>query len=220
MTLVTDYASLVSAIQGYIEDDGTEFEGLIPNAITNAFKSISREIDPVGFNALVSVTATGLNPSVPLPSDILVIKSVAKTSAGRKKFLMQRPYTYLVELWPAITSGGGNPNYYTRMDDLSLYVAPTPTSTQSLEVRGVVVSIPTSANPTCHLLDKYPGLVLSRCMVEANLIKKDIQDADIWGKYYDREREGIENEARRNRRDDGFQPIHSLHFENTLKGTE
>lgn len=221
MTLsVTDYNTLVSSIQHYVEDSGEEFTSLIPNIIKNACRTLVREVDVVGFNAIVSVTATGLSPSVPLPADCYVIKSVAKTSTGRKKFLYHRPYTYLVEMWPAITSGGGNPEFYTRMDSANLYVAPTPTSTQELEVRVVTVSIPTSDNPTCHLIENYPGLLLSRCLIEANMIKKDMEDANVWGQFYDRERQAVENEARRNRRDDGFQPITGVHFENTLKGSE
>ena len=82
--IVTDYNTLVSAVQSYIEDDGTEFTDLIPNAIRNACHTILREVDGVGFSELVSVTATGLNPLVPIPSETFVIESVAKVSNGNK----------------------------------------------------------------------------------------------------------------------------------------
>lgn len=218
--VATDYNSLVSCIQHYVEDTGEEFTQLIPNVIRNACRTIVREVDVTGFNVITSVTAIGGVPTATLATDSYVIKSVAKTSAGRKKFLLHRPYTYLVELWPTVDVGGGNPTYYTRLDNNSIYLAPTPTSTQELEVRVVTVSIPTSDNPNCYLLDMYPGLLLSRCLVEANMIKKDMPDANVWGQFYDRERQAVENEAKRNRRDDGFQPISGVHFENTLKGTE
>lgn len=207
--IVTDYNTLVSAVQGYVEDNGDEFTELIPNFIRNACQTIVREVDGVGFSELVSVTANALSPNVVIPADTFIIESVAKTSAGNKKFLKSRPYTYCVYFWPAVTSGGGNPKYYNRLNDLDIYVSPTPTSTQELEVKRVTVSIPSSSNPSCYILDKYPSLLLSRVMVEACLVKKDMEDAEKWGAMYEREKAGIAEEARANRKDEGYQQVPS-----------
>lgn len=207
MTLIVDYNSLVSAVQGYIEDDGDEFTALIENAVVNACHTIVREVRAVGFSELVSVTADSLNPLVPIPTQTYTIETVAKTSNGNKKFLRARPYSYLVDYWPAVTSGGGNPEYYNRLNDTEIYVAPTPTSMQELEIKRTTVSIPSSASPTCYIIDKFPGLLLARVMVEANLIKKDKEDAETWGQVYEREKNNVTFEAAENERDEGYQQV-------------
>jgi hypothetical protein len=55
-------------------------------------------------------------------------------------------------------------------------------------------------------------------MVEANLFMKNEADAEKWQQVYNRARDSVENEARRNRRDDTMNPIMSPKTQNTLKG--
>lgn len=205
--LVTDYNSLVSAIQLYIDDTGDEFTSFIPTIIRNACHTIVREVDGVGFSELVSVSAEMDNPLVSIPQDTFVIDTVARTSSGSKKFLKCRPYSYCVYFWPQVTTGGGNPKFYNRLNETSIYVSPTPTSTQEIEVKRTTVSIPSSSSPNCYILDKYPSLLLARSMVEACLIKKDMDDAEKWGAMYEREKAGISEEAANNRKDEGYQQV-------------
>lgn len=214
------YNSLVSAIQTYVEDSGEEFISQLPTIITNSCLAIVKEVDAVGLNVTVTVSASTGNPIVLLPDACYVIKTVAKTSAGRKKFLKHRSYDYLIESWPDVTSVKGNPTSYNRLNDTQLYVTPTPAIDQPIEIRMVTVSIPSSDNQTSYLLDRYPDLTLYRCLVEANLLKMNPDDAKSWADMYTNTKTQVENEARRNRRDDGFTPIAGPISENTLKGTK
>lgn len=214
-----DYNSLVSAVQAWTENDDTEMLTYIPQFVENACRTIAKEVDAIGLNAIVSVTADAGSPFVVLPNDCFVIKSVVKVSAGRKEFLKHRPYDYLVEYWPDYASVGGNPTHYTRLNDSQLYIVPTPTSTQELELRNVTVSIPSSTNVSAYVLDRYPNLLLYRTLFEASMFMKHSDDAQKWQATYDRERDAVENEARRNRRDDGDTPnrINNIQVQNNLK---
>lgn len=211
------YDTLSSAIVNYIENDGEEFQNMVPNIIENSVRTIAREVDIVGLKAITTIAGTSGSPLVPLPSECLVIHTIARISSGVKKELLnRRSYDFITTYWPESTSVG-TPIYYDRIDDNNIYVGPTPSEDSSFEVRYTTVSIPTSISQDSYLLTNYPDLVLYRCMVEANLIIKDMSDVQVWSSLYDRTREGVENEARRNRRDDTNSPIMSPLGSNNLK---
>ncbi len=214
-----DYNAFVSVLQNWTTNTSDEFLEAIPRIVENACRTIGKEVDAIGLNVTTSVTAVAGSPYVALPSECYVIHSVAKTSGTNREFLKHRSYGYLLEAWPDTTSVGGNPSYYTRLDDSNLYIVPTPTSTQDLELRYVNVSIPSSANVSCYLLNHCPDLLLYACMVEANLYQMDMANAQIWQPKYEAARAAVANEARRNRRDDGTQPmaINTNMYANNLK---
>lgn len=215
-----NYSTLIQTVQDWTENTNDVFVANIPTFIENACRTIAKEVDSVGLNATATISTASLSPLVPLPTDCFVIKSVTKTSAGRAKPLYPRPYDLCVYMWPDRASAGGNPNYYNRIDSQSIYVVPTPTSIQPLEVRYVTVTIPTSANPDTYLLTNYPNLVLYKVMTEANLFQMDNENVTLYQTFYDREREAVANEARRNRQDDTTptNPLNTTVHQNTLKG--
>lgn len=198
-----NYTTLVSALVEWSHNDSTELRTSFPVIIENAIRRIGKEVDAVGLNVTTTVSVDAGSPFVTIPQDVYVINHVVKTSAGRKEFLKHRPYDYLLEAWPDSTSVGGNPSHYTRLNDTTLYVVPTPTSTQTLELRNVTVSIPTSATTDSFVLNRYPEMVLAACMAEVALFMKDNEDATVWNAKYEAHRSSVENEARRNRRDSG-----------------
>jgi len=211
------YPTLVSAIQAYAENDSSEFLAEMPNFIENACRTVAREVDPPGLNVIANVTTTPLSPFLALPDECLVLKNVTYNSATSRQILKNRPYDFITTYWPS-TSTGGTPLFYDRYDDATLFLGPTPSGAVQCEIRYVTVDVPTSGSPESYLLDHYPELVLYRCMVEANLFMKNEADAEKWQQVYNRARDSVENEARRNRRDDTMNPIMSPKTQNTLKG--
>ena len=215
-----DYNTLSEAIKKYSENYGDDFAAAIPSIIENSVRSIGREIDPPGFRATTTVNSSLLNPEVTLPDECLVIHSVAKVSGNNKKLLKRRPYDFIVTYWPNITSVA-SPIYYDRTGESVIYLAPTPEENTPIEIRYSTVSIPTPTNPESFVLSKYPDLVLQRCMVEANLVMKSMEDAATWGSAYKGTKEAVINEARRNRRDDTQTPtISSSYSNNVIPGSQ
>lgn len=214
-----NYITLCSAIVAWSHNDSDELKNQLPTIIEHACRTVGQEIDAIGLDVITTVEASAGTPYVTIPQDIYVVKHVVKTSGTQKEFLRHRPYDYLLEAWPDATSVGGNPTHYTRLNDTQLYVAPTPTSTQLLELRNVTVSIPTSSNPESYLLNRFPHLIFAASMLETSLFMKDMEDLQFWQGRYDRVRDDVENEARRNRRDDGStrNPLNNTQTANNLK---
>ena len=214
-----DYNVLVSSITNWSHNESSELATELPVIVENAVRRIAKEIDSVGLDVITTVAVSAGNPFVTIPDDVFVIKNVVKTSAGRKKFLKHRPYDYLIEAWPDSASVGGNPTHYTRLNDDSLYVVPTPTSAEDVELLNVTVSIPSSANPTSYILDRYPDMALAACMAETCLFTKDNEDAQVWNAKYEAHRAAVENESRRNRRDNGDtrNPVNNTQTANNLR---
>lgn len=215
-----DYATFVSKISEWTENDNDVFMSNIPMFISNACKAIGREVDAVDLNTTTSIVCSSGNPIVPLPTTCDVIKTLVKTSAGKREFVPFRSYDECLMYWPHTGTQGGSPVYYNRINRDELYVVPTPTTTQELELRYVGVTIPSSVNTSTYLLSNYPNLLLYRTLVDANLFLMDMENAQMYQAYYDRERQAVENEARRNRRDDTstINKINTTVHENNLKG--
>lgn len=212
-----NYNSLADSIIAYTENTGVEFVTELPSIIGHAVRAVARETDIIGLNAVTTVSTVLSQPFVQLPNECLLLHTVAYVSGTSKSFLKRRPYDYIVTYWPDY-SQTSKPLFYDRINDEQIYVGPTPNSDSPIELRYVTVSIPTSANPDSYILTRYPELVLYRSMVGAHLFNKNQTEAQLWQQVYDRARESAENEARRNRRDDGSTPIMGKIGSNTLKG--
>ena len=64
------YSSLQNDIKVWAENTGTDFTNQLENFIGNAFESLSRDIDPIGFNENVTTTAVAGDRFVNLPTTI------------------------------------------------------------------------------------------------------------------------------------------------------
>lgn len=216
-----DYTELTQRVQDWSENTNPDFIDNIPVFIDNACRTIAREVDGVGLSVFTTVSATPTDPRLTLPTDCYVLQNVVKTSAGRSVSLKHRPYDILRFMWPEATSVG-SPKYYDRIDHQTLYMAPTPTNTNPVELRYVTVTAPSALKPTPYVLQYHPNLLLYRVMVEANLFQMDMENVQMFQGFYDRERDAASNEGRRNRRDNSMMsggPLNTnISTQNTLKG--
>ena len=64
------YSSLQNDIQVWAENKGTDFTAQLETFIGNAFESLSRDIDPIGFNENVTTTSIAGDRFVNLPTAI------------------------------------------------------------------------------------------------------------------------------------------------------
>jgi hypothetical protein len=64
------YSSLKVDIQTWAENTGTDFTNQLDTFIDNTFSTLSRDIDPIGFNENVTATAIAGDRFVNLPTAI------------------------------------------------------------------------------------------------------------------------------------------------------
>lgn len=205
------YDTLTSTITKYVVDTGSDFRELLPNIIENAVLLCGREASPLILDIVTTVTftptSTGDNVFT-IPESITVIKSVQVTDTvtGRKRVLNNKPINVIQAYNANMSAAYDLPDMYGRLGSTKLMVAPYAPISGKYEIIHTAVSVPTATNIDSNLLTSFPDFVLAGCMVEAYLVKQDKDNAALWQLRYDRIRESIENESRRNRRDDTFTP--------------
>ena len=132
---MASYSYLKTDIINTAENESTEFEEQIAAFVNRAEDRLVKELDDSGLDYYTSVTLTAGNPNATLPSGALVVRNVMfRTSATSNiTTLLQRPYEFAIDYWSVPTSVG-KPKYYSRKDNSSIYIVPTPTSALSGEI--------------------------------------------------------------------------------------
>lgn len=212
------YATLLSAVQDATEERGTDFTNYLPVALEIVEQRLARRLDNVG---MVSVAYTTLPTAVPYiakPNSHMVTRSVNYVSAGRRRPLIQKERSFVVEYWPERTSVG-RPKYYTNWSDDYILIAPADYNAAELEMEyEVFPSALTSANPQ-NWYTKYAGAALfAGMMVEANKFIKNFEIATYWDTQFDKEVTALQIAAKRGRRDDDTAPENPI-TANNLTGS-
>tara|TARA_Y100001963_G_scaffold120194_1_gene167918 strand:+ start:175 stop:852 length:678 start_codon:yes stop_codon:yes gene_type:complete len=201
------YATLETQIIETSENRSTEFANNIKYFIDRAERRLTREIDTIGLTKYATSTFSSGDAFLAKPPDAQVIKSLSFTSNGSRINLVQQTNEYLNDYWPVRTSTG-IPRYYSNYGRTTVMVAPAPVSAFAVEMSYVGNPDPlTSAgastpNTTNYYTDRTPNALFYACMEEACYFMKNPQAAGYWAGLYNREREDLINEARRQRRDD------------------
>ena len=214
------YSSLKNDIQVWAENTGTDFTAQLDTFIGNTQQKLSRDIDPTGFNQNVTSSMSVGDRFITLPSAVepmLLNYLNIIDSSGNRVFLEIKPIEYLQEYWPnaSITS---QPRYFANFNDTTLYVAPTPDSSYTMELgyQGRINPL-SNTNTTNWYTDNAPDALLYGSLSEANLFTKNMEDYNIYNKKYVESVTAINNEARRRRRTDYKFPGSPLGT-NTLTG--
>ncbi len=220
------YNTLTSTITKYVVDTGGDFRELLPVIIENAVRLCAREVSPVLMDTTTTVVfapTTITDNVVILPDTVDVVKQVTftNTATGQRNVLKHRPVNVVTAYNVNNSATYTAPEYYGRKGQEEIILGPYTITSGTLEVTHTAVSIPSLANPDSDLLTKYPDFILAGCMVESYLVKMDEENARLWQLRYDRIRDSIENEARRNRRDDTSSPNNlSKSSTNSLSGSK
>ena len=193
------YSSLQNDIKVWAENTGNDFTNQVENFIGNAFESLSRDIDPIGFNENVTTTAVAGDRFVNLPTTIepMLFNYLTITAGSNVSYLELKTLAFCQEYWPDI-SIQGQPKYFANFDDNRVYLAPTPDQAYTLKLG-------------------YPGKINYASLAEANLFTKNMEDYTIYKNLYKEQVATINNEARRRRRTDYKFPGSPLGT-NTLTG--
>ena len=213
------YTSLKNDIQVWAENTGTDFTNQLDTFIDNTFSTLSRDIDPIGFNENVTTTAVIGDRFVNLPTAIepMLFNYLTLTVGSNVSYLELKTLAFCQEYWPDI-SLQNQPKYFANFDDNRVYLAPTPNQAYTLKLgyQGRVNPL-SNTNTTNWYTENASDALLYGSLSEANLFTKNMEDYNIYKQKYVESVAAINNEARRNRRTDYKFPGSPL-GENTLTG--
>ena len=209
-----NYSFLKTDLINTAENDSTEFANQIPKFVEKAEDRLVKELDDPGLDNFASFTFTASAPIVSLPVDALVVRNVSFTTSTSSLItpLLQRTYEYAIDYWPYASASVGTPRYYSRKNNTSIYIVPTPTSALSGEIQYTRRPIPlssatgTSATTSNYFSEFTYNALFNACMVEASKFTKSWDFVQVWESSYTNSVDALRNQARRMRQDDMENP--------------
>jgi hypothetical protein len=204
------YSYLKTDIINTSENDSTEFADQISYFVNRSEDRLIKELDDAGLDYYTTVTFTASDPVVSLPDGALVVRNVNfKTSTSSNIItLLQRPYEYAIDYWPYASASTGTPRYYSRKNNTSIYIVPTPVSTVTGEVQytkrplALSSATGTSATTSNYFSEFCYVALFNACMIEANVFMKSWNTVPLWENQYKNSIDALRNQARRTRQDD------------------
>jgi hypothetical protein len=176
------YDQLVSAIQAFAIDTGSEFVTNIATFVRNAELTIYNTVElPMARKVATVTTASGVN-LLSLPFGFLSVHEAAVIlPSGEYSYLINKDVSYLRAAFPNPTVTG-TPSYYAVFSDMRLQLAPTPDATYSVDLH--YDAYPTSIVDagTSWLGDNYWNVLLYGSLYEAAIYQKNVRP-EVIDKY-------------------------------------
>ena len=196
------YSTLLNDVIANMEEDSEEFVSALPSIIERAQSHLQRRIDPINIIRFTQVSVSAGNRTLPLPSDLLVLKSIQVCATGGWSNLLEQNNEFLTAYWPDYTSVAPS-KYYAPKDNYAIYLAPTPPSNVAALIEYIPrVTILSSTHPTNYFADRADTAFFAAAMMYANAWTKNAGAVTIWKSILDEELAVLNNEASRARRSD------------------
>lgn len=221
MAAYNNYNDLVQTIKDVSEDDSTEFSNFIPKAIRAAELRLTKDIDTIGLKQNITLNTSVGQRTVFKPSGFRFIHDVflVDPSTQSEVRLKAMADDYLRDYWPS-TVNTARPKYFAQdYDTDNFLLAPTPDNVYTLRLNIAADVTPISvSNQTNYFTDQCGETLFYATMVEMKRFGKDEAGTQFWEQAYMQSIAALNNQGRRNRRDDGFPPANPSGGQNTLKG--
>tara|TARA_R100001463_G_scaffold111959_2_gene166928 strand:- start:88 stop:660 length:573 start_codon:yes stop_codon:yes gene_type:complete len=169
-----------------------------------------KDLDDAGLNEYATISVSSGNAgTVSLSDRARIVRNVNyKVSTGTTVTnLLQRTVEYVNDYWP-VSASTGTPRYYTRRNNSSIKIVPTPVSALTVEIQTQSSPLPlASATGTSVTISNYLSeycyeALFAGCMVEATMYMKDWNTLPVWQGEYQNAIATLRNQARRTRQDD------------------
>ena len=181
-----NYAELVTAIEGYVQNYETEFIASIPTFVKQAEKRIYNNVQIPSLRKNVTGITTNGNKYLSCPSDFLSSFSLAVIdTTGNYEFLLNKDVNFMRASYPN-PNDTGLPKYYslfgptvvtgTPTNELSFILAPTPDAAYEAELHYYYYPASIVDAGTSWLGDNYDPALLYGSLREAYLYMKGEQD--------------------------------------------
>lgn len=216
---VTNYSSLVSAVQEALEDDSEETLDYIPTAVEMAEFRLLRETDFTGIDSTAIVSATAGNRLMTKPTGYRLGKSVRyATSNGELRNVIKNTVSFCEKYWPYANTSTAQPKYYSDYSVTQFLLSPTPDADYAFLVAHVVKPQGVSAgNETNTYTQWMPDALFHATMSEMSDYARNGELKQYHETSYVNVLTGVNNEARRARADEGMSPLNLNVQVNTLK---
>tara|TARA_X000001382_G_C3143007_1_gene170235 strand:+ start:352 stop:975 length:624 start_codon:yes stop_codon:yes gene_type:complete len=172
---MTTYATLVTDIKSFMEDDGTEFTTAIDTFIDLTELKLSRDLVVPAFRKRATSALSQNDGFLTLPPDLVVLENLHLIQDYVRSILLLRSDEFMMEFWPN-RKATGTPKYYSYFDTNTLYVAPTPAENISVEIsyRRRLPGL-SSTNTTNWLSENAFDCLLYGCLTEASSFNRNDQ---------------------------------------------
>jgi len=205
-----NYSYLKTDLINTTENDSTEFATQVSTIIYKTELRMVKDLDDAGLNEYATISVSSGNAgTVSLSDRARIVRNVNyKVSTGTTVTnLLQRTVEYVNDYWP-VSASTGTPRYYTRRNNSSIKIVPTPVSALTVEIQTQSSPLPlASATGTSVTISNYLSeycyeALFAGCMMEATMYMKDWQTLPVWQGEYQSGMLGLRNQARRTRQDD------------------
>ena len=205
-----NYSYLKTDLINTTENDSTEFAAQVSAIVYKTEIRMVKDLDDAGLNEYTTISVSSGNAgTVSLSDRARIVRNVNyKVSTGTTvTSLLQRTVEYVNDYWP-VSASTGTPRYYTRRNNSSIKIVPTPVSALTVEIQ--TQSLPlalASATGTSVTISNYFSeycyeALFAGCMVESTMYMKDWQTLPVWQGEYQNAIATLRNQARRTRQDD------------------
>ena len=205
-----NFAKLKSDIQEVTENDGTEFTSAITGFIQRAEFRLVKDLDDFGLDEFTNVSVSAGNAgAVTLNDRVRVVRNVnyVVSTGTTVTNLLPRTFEYVKDYWP-VSASTGTPRYYSRKDNLTLKIVPTPSSVITTEIQTQSQPLPlasatgTSVTTTNYFSEYCYNALFYASLMEATMFNKDWNNLQFWEAQYVVQIQALRNQARRTRQDD------------------
>ena len=204
------YSYLKTDVIQTSENESTEFASAISFFVDRTELRLLKDLDDVGLDEFSSITLSVNNPVVSLNDRVHIIRNVNYTTSvsSLKTSLLQRTFEYAIDYWPHVSASVGTPRYYSRKNNSSIFVVPTPASTLTGEIQTVsrplaLASATGTSVTTSNYFSEYCyDALFYASMIEATMYMKDWNTLQTWQQQYQVAVDTLRNQARRTRQDD------------------
>jgi len=222
MLPVTSYTTLVAAILDLAEDVGVELQDYLPVAIDLAEQKLTKELDILGLQYVSSPISLGVGvTTITKPADhkLTYFLRIVNPTTQDETILERRQDDYLIEYWGR-SKTPSTPKYYSDIDETTFRIVPGSTQVTSVVVHGVrrPTALSTSNQTNTFTRQASNALLFASMMEVATWQRND----SMYQKYvvaYNEARDGLNNEGRRQRRDNTEAPGNVDPSVNTLLGS-
>jgi hypothetical protein len=177
-----NYASLVTAIQQYIEAGDTDFVANIPNFVKSVEQKVYNTVQLPALRKNVTGMVTANNKYLGIPTDWLSTFSLAAVNptTGAYTYLLNKDVNYIRESFPFPATSGA-PTHYAVFDNGSFILGPTPDATYAMELHYFYYPQSIVVAGTSWLGNNFDTVLLYGSLVEANMFTKG--EADMTATY-------------------------------------
>ena len=205
-----NYSYLKTDLVNTTENDSTEFATQVSAFVKRTEFRMIRDLDDVGLDEFTNISVSSGNAgTVSLNDRTRIVRNVnyVVSSGTSTTNLLQRTTEYVNDYWP-VSASTGTPRYYSRRNNSSIRIVPTPVSTLTVEIQtqsqplALASATGTSVTTSNYFSEYCYDALFAGCMIEATMYMKDWNTLQVWQTQYETAIGSLRNQARRTRQDD------------------